>query len=297
MTTEDPARLARVVPRLHRALLYRRHHGRLPPWGPPRTFTEKLDRRITRDRRPLLAPTCDKLAVKEHFARRAPGLRIPRTHWTGTDVKDLAEVELPDRWVLKPNHSCRRVLLGEGRPDPADLARRTDGWVAERYWRKSEEWAYRHARPCLLVEEHVGPPGEVPADLKVLVFDGVPRLVGVHTDRRDGLRARLYTPDWEPLPWTWGYPPGPGVPRPAWLPDLLAAAAAVAEGFDMLRVDLYHSGGRLWGGELTPYPGAGLSRLEPGLDAWLGGWWTLPGSLRAPAPGRSPRGVVLSEPG
>ncbi len=280
-----------LPPSVRRARVYRQHHGRLPRWGAPRTFTEKLDRRIRRDRRPLLALTCDKLAMKEHFARRAPGLlRVPETLWVGTDVAELARVGLPDRWVLKPNHSCRRVVLGEGPPDPADLAARTAGWVDERYWRKSEEWAYRHARPCLLVEEHVGPPGEAPADLKVLVFDGVPRLVGVHTDRRDGLRGRLYTADWEPLPWTWGYPPGPDVPRPEWLPDLLAAAAAVADGFDMLRVDLYRSGGRLWGGELTPYPGAGLSRLEPGLDELLGSWWTLPPLGRRSAAARRPPG-------
>ena len=44
----------------------------------------------------------------------------------------------------------------------------------------------------------------------------------------------------------------------------------------MLRVDCYEVDGELWFGELTPYPGAGLSPLEPDLDAWLGGTWTLP---------------------
>jgi hypothetical protein len=56
----------------------------------------------------------------------------------------------------------------------------------------------------------------------------------------------------------------------------LAAAAALAAGFDMLRVDFYEHDGELWFGELTPYPGAGLSPLEPDLDAFLGAAWTLP---------------------
>src|SRR3982750_723333 len=43
----------------------RRATGPLPP-PRPRTFTEKLNWRITLDRRELLAPTCDKLAMKEH---------------------------------------------------------------------------------------------------------------------------------------------------------------------------------------------------------------------------------------
>jgi hypothetical protein len=265
-----------LPPPARRAVWFRQVHGRWPPLV-PRTFTEKLNWRISFDRRPLLAPTCDKLAMKEHARRQAPGLvRVPRTFWAGTDLAGLAAVDLPERWVLKPNHSCRRVLVGEGPADPAELARRTAGWVAERYDRNSGEWAYRTARRALLVEEHVGGPGAVPADLKVLCFDGRPRLVEVHSGRGTDHRVRLYTPDWEPLPWTEGYPPGPDAAPPAVLERLLKASSALAAGFDMLRVDWYEHDGAPWFGELTPYPGAGLAALEPELDRLLGSWWTLP---------------------
>jgi hypothetical protein len=284
VSVEDPARLARVFPALRRSLLYRRHHGRPARLLDPRTFTEKVNWRVLRDRRELLAVTCDKLAAKEQAARLAPGLvRVPRTLWVGTDVTGLAEVDLPERWVLKPNHSCRRVLVGRGRPDVADLAARTAGWVAERYWRKSEEWAYRRARPCLLAEEFVGTPDARPTDLKVLVLDGLPRLVEVHTGRGAEHGLRLYDVDWTPLPWTYGYRPGPHAPRPERLADLLQAATVLAAGFDMLRVDLYEQRGELWFGELTPYPGAGLTRIEPDLDALLGSWWTLPRRRAVPS--------------
>jgi hypothetical protein len=260
---------------------FRQVHGRRAPLLAPRTFTEKVNWRIIFDRRPLLVPTCDKLAMKEHALREAPGLvRVPRTYWAGTDVAGLAGVELPGRWVLKPNHSCRRVLVGGGPADPAALARATAGWVAERYDRNSGEWAYRRARRALLAEEFVGPPsgGAAPVDLKVLTFDGTPRLVEVHTGRGADHRVRLYTPDWDPLPWTLGYPRGADAGPPAVLDRMLKASAALAAGFDMLRVDWYEHDGAPWFGELTPYPGAGLSAVEPELDRLLGGWWTLPGA-------------------
>ncbi|WP_167761071.1 ATP-grasp fold amidoligase family protein [Geodermatophilus sp. DF01_2] len=268
---------ARLLPSpVRRVRLYRQVAGRFPPLR-PRTFTEKLNWRICVDRRALLAPTCDKLAMKEHARTLAPGLvRIPETLWCGTDVAELADVALPDHWVLKPNHSCIRRLFGDGPADVAEVRRRTAGWVEEQYWRKSEEWAYRRARPGLLVEEFVGLPGAVPADLKVLVVGGEPRLVELHTGRDDDHRARLYSPAWEPLPWTIGYRPGPDADPPELLEDLLKAATALADGFDMLRVDFYEADGELWFGELTPYPGAGLSPLEPALDAELGGAWPLP---------------------
>ena len=250
----------------------------------PQTFSEKVNWRILFDRRPLLAPTCDKLAMKEYARRVGPDtLHVPELYWSGTDVTELADVDLPPHWVLKPNNASGLVVLGSGRPDVDELAATTRGWEDVRHWRRSDEWAYRQARRGLLVEELVGAPGRACPDLKVLVFDGVPRIVGVHTGRRRDHRVRYYDTNWTPLPWRGGQDQGPDVPPPCRLSEMLAASSALAEGFDMLRVDFYEHDGVLWFGELTPYPGAGLSRLDPSLDELLGSLWTLP-DLDPPPP-------------
>ena len=49
----------------------------------------------------------------------------------------------------------------------------------------------------------------MPADLKVLVVGGEPRLVELHTGRGGDHHVRLHSPEWEPLPWTIGFRPGP----------------------------------------------------------------------------------------
>jgi hypothetical protein len=215
--------------------------------------------------------------MKEHARRVVPTLvRIPETLWFGTDLAELAAVDLPARWVLKPNHASQLVLFGESPPDLVALAARTAGWTQHRHWRRNDEWAYRMARPGLLVEELIGDGSEAPADLKVLVCDGIPRIIAVHTNRGGGHQNRLYTPEWEPLRWTGGYPRGPDAARPERLEQMLKASVALAAGFDMLRVDFYEHDGVLWFGELTPYPGAGRARIEPELDALQGSWWTLP---------------------
>jgi hypothetical protein len=265
---------------VRRAARFYRAHGRLPPLIRPRTFNEKVNWRILFDRRPLLVQACDKLAMKEHARRLAPGLvRVPETFWSGTDLTELAGLHLPEHWVLKPNHASGLVIIGQGRPDPAELARRTRGWTDLQYWRRKDEWGYRGATPGLLLEEFVGIPGEVTPDLKVLVFDGVPRIVAVHTSRGTRHSNSLYTPDWEPLPWSGGWAKGPDAPRPERLDQMLKAASVLAAGYDMLRVDFYEHEGVLWFGELTPYPGSGVTRIERELDVLQGSWWTLP-SLR-----------------
>lgn len=268
---------------VRRLYWYHRRFGRLMPLVRPSTFTDKVNWRILRDRRPLLEGTCDKLWMKEHAARRAPGLvRVPQTYWAGTDLAELARVDLPQRWVLKPNHSTGKVVLGEGPADVAELARQTEGWLAEDLSRRTGEWAYRTARPVLLVEEFIGEPGQTPDDLKVYVFDGVPRLVQVHSSRFEGHRSRVYTPSWSPRPWLAGYPAGPDAPRPVRLEEMLEAAGALAEGFDMLRVDFYEHEGVLWFGETTPYPGSGMIDVDPEMDDELGRWWSLPRAQGSP---------------
>src|SRR5687768_18414498 len=119
----------------------------------PATFTEKMHWRLRHDRRPLLIGTCDKLAMKDRALRLAPGIvRIPETCWFGTDVAELAQVSLPPHWVLKPNDASGLVLFGHGPARPDELAERIECWVHRKDRRQHEEWAYRQARPGLLVE-------------------------------------------------------------------------------------------------------------------------------------------------
>jgi hypothetical protein len=94
---------------LRRRALFLYCNRRFPHFKKPLTFNDKVNWRILTDRRPLLEWTCDKLAMKER-ACGVPGLRIPRTYWAGTDLRELAAAELPEHWVLKPNHRTGLVL-------------------------------------------------------------------------------------------------------------------------------------------------------------------------------------------
>jgi TupA-like ATPgrasp len=283
--------LQRLSPQLHRELRSLVLRRRLIRLRRPATFTEKLTWRCLHDRRDLLAMTCDKLAAKDWSRLHGgPELRIPPVLWAGTDVGELLRVDLPARWVLKPNHGSGRVHFGQGPVRPQDLARLrrdTRGWLREHLASAEGEWGYSRARRCLLVEEQL--PGQAPlTEYKFFMFAGRPHAVLVHTDRFGCHSRTMYSPDWQRLNARFHVPPGPALPEgpqteaPAELPTMLRLARRLSAPFDFVRVDLYAADGSVWFGELTSYPTGGWGLLRPeSFDLELGRAWRLPSRAEA----------------
>lgn len=268
----------RLPAAMERRLLFCYYNHRLPHFGKPVTFSDKVNWRILRDRRSLLEGTCDKLAMKE-YARKAglDRMHIPLTLWSGTDIAELRAADLPEHWVLKPNHRSGLIYFGTGEPDLDELATVTATWLEEFESETMHEWAYSKARPMLLAEELLGPPGSPPPDYKIFVFGGKPEIIEM-VNRYDGNQQRLYRPDWSPLNVLYG-PQGmaPIAPAPADLDLMLDIARQLGQPFDFIRVDLYDFNGSIVFGELTPYPCGGLERFRPAsFDRELGEKWQLP---------------------
>lgn len=269
-------RIAGFLPsRGRRQYLYTARMGRPGNFSEPRTFNEKVNWRILNDRRGIIADLCDKDRMKEIARGRVPELKVPRTLWRGRDLADAPDLDGIGRWVLKPNHSSGAVLFG---PDPRqDPAAESASWLDSVPHRLLGEWGYGQARAELLLEERL-PGDNAPADYKIYVFDGVPRLVQVNSGRgTDAETATFLTPEWRPLPVRWLSIPAGSEPRPANLDRMLDVAARLSGGLDFIRVDLYDIDGELWFGELSPYPGGGMMRFRPqSFVAEMGSWWTLP---------------------
>ncbi|WP_261622880.1 ATP-grasp fold amidoligase family protein [Nesterenkonia marinintestina] len=272
---DDVRRLLRVVPDpLLRHLMYRRRFGRWGNFSSPSRFSEFLVRRLLQDRDDRFAWTCDKLRMKAFAARRCPNLMVPQTLWHGRDVSELPVSELPERWVLKPNHSSKRVFMGDRSTTTDELHEATAGWLKVYDRHAVGEWAYGEAERTLIVEQHLGGGNSID-DFKFFVFHGrallIEHMSGRFTDD-DG--ERFYTRDWRSLDISNCGPLHPPGPAPEGLEEMIAAAEELGRDFDFMRVDLYQVDGRIWFGELTPYPSGGMDPFEPeSFDILLGAWW------------------------
>jgi len=56
---------------------------------------------------------------------------------------------------------------------------------------------------------------------------------------------------------------GRDIPKPEIWPTMIELAERLAAPFDLLRVDFYWVGGKLYFGELTLHPGGGWARFTP----------------------------------
>ncbi len=266
--------------------------------------------RILRDRRPIIAFTCDKLASGEYVKRLvgpdSSQIKFPATYWVGTDLRELREIAhtLPPRWILKPNHSSGRVALIDSDREPIDweaLIRLGDQWM-----RPDEEslvfghWAYTKARRLLLVQERIGADQSAPGDLRIVGNQG--RISVAFCTRDYGterFKIAFYEGDLRTRmlfgrPYETSF--SEASPLDEIIPELRSALLELGmqatKPFDALRVDGLLVGETFWFLELTSYPASGLAKGETAWDVAIGACWQLP-NLTALDPREEEWGALL----
>lgn len=265
--------------RLRRTLLFLwRQHALLH--GLPQTFSEKIQWRILNDRRELIARGGDKVAMKRHAEASGAEVLIPETLWSGQDLSSIYNFDWQCRWVLKPISGSGYAFFGSGSlaSSNADL-KEIVLWRHDDSFKIYGEWAYGQASKGYLIERRIETEsGASPNDLRFFVFDGRVKVIQVDSPRVNEVRRRFYTPEWEPLRYTQAGKQLAEVQSvPPLLQDMIAAAERIGQEYDFIRVDLYVALGKLYFGELTPYPTGGLGRYDDkAFDQQLGDWWTLP---------------------
>jgi hypothetical protein len=267
------------------AQAFRSELGTCPRIALPVSYSDKMFWRRIFDHNPAFIDYCDKLATKDIFRRHAPDLALPETLWRGTDPADMPDALRRGDVVVKMNAGSSRNWFFDERPDDeAGFRAACRRWMAQPYGRRDREWAYSVAPRCLFAEQMLEADPYRREEIKFHLFSGeVFYAVVYRGEKQPGSLSAIFDESGRRLRVTnpsVGRDPARALPASYRVPDCFGEAARIARrvaaGSDYLRVDFMVVDGKLYGGEITPYPTAGLMTIsDPSVLAAMGRSWDL----------------------
>ncbi|WP_433695398.1 ATP-grasp fold amidoligase family protein [Paraburkholderia phenoliruptrix] len=254
------------------SLLHHKEIGRYPNLFRPTTFNEKILQKNLRPD-PWFVELTDKLTVRDYVARKIGEQHvIPLLAAPEAFTEEVFDA-LPDAFVMKANHgsSYVEVVRSKSATSFERLRDLSNYWLTLDFYKIARESHYRQIKPRIFFEKLLlDESGQIPADYKLHCFGGRTGQPAIYilviSDRFGGnTRGDVYDVDWNHLDIAIGYykrSPMPA-PRPQNLDAILQAATKLCEDFDYVRVDLYAPDNRVYFGELTFTPGAGVLPFTP----------------------------------
>ncbi len=265
---------------------YERFYGKKPNLKNPSLFSEKIfwqklfyfDENLTR--------LADKLLVKQ-FAKETLGMDLfPKTIKVFKTYNDIEFSNLPEVFVIKPNHVSGYIYKGQKKGDKyvfTDIKNRFAPSYSERRMKKifknvlkinlykeTYEWVYENVEPHIFVEEYIDMKNM--KEYKFQMADGKVGVINQLWGRTDKTYDNYYDSDLNFMDIRWDNPSNEAVKLPNEIKTIMTYAQKLSKGIPLARVDFYLIDGAILLGEITFFYSAGyLNFIEPkNLDAIIG---------------------------
>lgn len=250
---------------------YRRLQWMLPPrvikFQKPIRFTDKLIWLKQNSRLERAQILVDKILVRDYVRELVGSECLIPLVGIYNKIGDVAIEDLPDKFVIKPNHASGHVYFGSRNAfQKEELAQVCDPWLEIDYSQTSREYQYRGIKPMLLIEKDMRSVtgGDELPDYKFFCFNGEPLFVQVDLGRFNNHERVYYDMNWERLPFTILYPKSNMVlETPKCFDDMKTMAASLSEGHSFIRIDFYDVNGKAYFGEITFHPDGGYGPFIP----------------------------------
>lgn len=241
------------------AISYIHNRYRLPNFKHPKDLSEIWIKRVLDGKINELAYLADKYAVREYVINR--GLEQILTPLLGVydDAEQIDFDILPDRFALKANFGAGMNLIctDKSKLDIDESRNKIAEWLKSRTDSNTERH-YNLIPHKIVCEEFIDDgSGGFPVDYKFMCIHGKVHCILACSGREQGHADYLpYSTDWEPM-YHYYRKINKGIkllPKPDNLSEMIATAEKLAEGIDLVRVDLYSNGSKIWFGEMTLTP-------------------------------------------
>ncbi len=247
-------------------LAYMNETGHILNLKNPRRFNEKLNWLKLYGGAEEWGQYVDKLEVRGHVQRAIGNEHLVHLIAQYDSVDEIDWAALPERFVIKCSHGshCGLICTDKASFDTAGAENKLRKWMRRNWYWVGREKPYRTLKPRIMVEQFIG--DDHPAqDYKLMCFDGVPRIIQVHTNETEPPASTFSTcparswrctrRDSRTVRWN--------ISNRAVIHSLYPVAQTLAAGFPYVRIDLYLHGGQCVFREMTFFDSAALREFEP----------------------------------
>lgn len=240
-------------------LAYLHHRHKFPNLKHPRNISEIWICKVLSGEVNSYSYLADKYAVRSYVDSKGLGSLLTPLVAVYDNVDEIDFDILPSRFAMKSNTGAgNNIICSDKSKLDADAARETmKSWLVRSRYSYTERH-YDKIVPKIVCEEFIDDgTGGFPVDYKFMCIKGKVFCVLACRGRESGHADYLpYSLEWIPL---YQYVNGSAVchtltEKPANLDEMVRAAETLASDVDLVRVDLYSSGSRIWFGEMTLTP-------------------------------------------
>lgn len=256
---------ASLIPwRIYYIHRFKQEKKRYPRILHPKDYSDYIFRDNILGRHNVHAYLADKIEVRNYVEQRGLGFTLTKIFGVWKNAKDIDFNQLPDKFAIKCNHSCKTniICLDKSRLDISLTREQLNRWLKMKHRNRFEQH-YRKISPRIFCEELIPfmPDGSFPIDYKIHCANGVPIFIQVCFERTSdnvGLRE-IYSPEWKNLHLVkqdYHYSER-NIPKPQHLAEMLVASSKLSEGLEYARIDFYDTPDRIIFGEITLTPMGG----------------------------------------
>lgn len=236
----------------------------------PITFNEKLQWLKLYDRQDYYTKLVDKNLAKGIIGKIIGNEYIIPTLGVYEKFEDIEFSKLPKRFVIKCTHDSGGIVICKDK-DKLDLKKakkKINNSLKKNYYYKWREWPYKNIEPKIIIEKYMddGINNQL-SDYKLMCFNGKVKCSFVCTDRdnkENGLAVTFYDINWNKMPFRRHYRnDDKEIVKPKNYEKMIELTEKICKKIKFARVDWYEIEGKLYFGEVTFFPGAGIEEFEP----------------------------------
>ena len=252
------AAISKYSPSLFFKLAYFHNRHKFPNLTNPQDLSEIWIKKVINGDNLKDFALADKYEVRKYIKNLGFGDILVPLIGVWDNVEDIDFSTFPDKFAIKMNYGAGMniIVTDLKNADLSSIKHRLNVWLTQTKNFSNAERHYNLIKRRIIAEEFIDDGnGGFPCDYKFMCIHGKVHCILAVSGRESGHGEYLpYTTEWNPI---YDYSKDKTnqlLDKPQNLNRMIGIAEAIAANFDLVRVDLYSNGNKIWFGEITLTP-------------------------------------------